>query len=259
LPLGTSASERPRKVTDVTSRLPLFRNRKYKIALWFFRRPFLSLVVQFAVMAPLLLADDPMDAAGAYIFLLPWLLLLFSILNLPLVMAAFHAFRMDVSTRRNHALEHATIHYLEATGGRRLSGRAGPDGFHVFGRTSARDIRSAFDKVRRQLGDTSQLPYISRRCGSNKVTALGLTLLLLSVVVLASIIIRPPWPVRAGGLLVVILFFIVMRHGIGNWVQRRFFMRIDFHDVSLRDVREVQDTLLEKRPVHFVETIVHRA
>jgi hypothetical protein len=53
-----------------------------------------------------------------------------------------------------------------------------------------------------------------------------------------------------------VLFFVVMRHGIGNWIQGRFFMTTDFEAVSLRDVREIQAGPTERRPVHFVSTIV---
>jgi hypothetical protein len=53
-----------------------------------------------------------------------------------------------------------------------------------------------------------------------------------------------------------VVFFVAMRHGIGNWIQGRFFMTTDFEEVSLRDVREVQAGPMERRPVHFVATIV---
>lgn len=227
-----------------------------KLALWFFRRPVLPFVVEFVVLAPLVLAEDPSRAASVSVFLLSWLLLLFGFINLPFVVAAFRAFKIDAPTRRNHAIEHAIIHYLEATGGRRLSGHAAQNGFRVFGRTSVRDIRSAFEEVRRVLRDRGQLPYVSRRCGTNVVTALGLALLLLSVVALVSVVLQPPLGVRASALAGGVLFFLVMRHGIGNWVQRRFFMSLDFDDVSLRDIRQVEAGPMERRPVHFVETIV---
>lgn len=234
----------------------MFRRGKYRLARWFFRRPILPFVVEFVVLAPLVLVDDPSDIASGYVFLLPWIVLLFGIVNLPLIGAAFRAFKLEPATRRNHALEHATIHYLEAKGVRRLSGRATRNGFRIFGRASVGEIRTAFGEVRRVVRDRGPLPYISRRCGSNVVTALGLSLLLLSAVALGGVVLQPPLAVRASALAVVILFFFVMRHGIGNWIQRRFFMMVDFDDISLRDIREVQPGPMEGRPVHFVETIV---
>jgi hypothetical protein len=213
-------------------------------------------VVEFVLLAPFVLADDSSNSIGGIAFFLPWLLVLLGLINLPFVAAAFRAFHVDHETRRNHALEHATIHFLEAGGTRRLSGRAARNGFRVCGRSSAQEIRKAFEQVRRMVRDGDRLPYISRRCGSNIVSALGLALLLLLAVVLISLMVQPPLVVRASALALVVVFFVALRHGIGNWIQGRFFMATDFEEVSLRDVYEVQAGPMERRPVHFVATIV---
>jgi hypothetical protein len=234
----------------------LFRGSKRRLARWFFWRPIAPFVVEFLVLAPLVLADTPSDSLAGFVFLLPWVLVILGLINLPFVAAAFRAFHLDRETRRNHALEHATIHYLEANGPRRFSGRAAKDGFRVCGRTSTREIRTAFEQVRRVVRNDGRLPCISRRCGSNVIVALGLALLLLFTVALVSVIAQPPLAVRASALVGVVVFFVAMRHGIGNWIQGRFFMTVDFKEVSLRDVREVQAGPMERRPVHFVSTIV---
>jgi hypothetical protein len=88
------------------------------------------------------------------------------------------------------------------------------------------------------------------------VSALGLALTLLLTVGLVSVLIQPPLVIRASALAAVVISFFALRHGIGNWIQARFFMATDFEAVSLRDVREVQPGPLERRPVHFVATIV---
>jgi hypothetical protein len=211
--------------------------------------------VEFLVLAPLVLADSPSDSIGAVLFVLPWFLVLFGVINIPFVAAAFRAFHLDQETRRNHALEHATIHYLEANGPR-LSGRASRDGFRVSGRASVPEIRTAFEQVRRVVRDGGRLPYISGRCGSNVVGTLGLGLLLLLAVALVSLLIEPSLGVRASALAGVVVLFAAMRHGIGNWIQSRFFMATDFEEISLRDVREVQAGPMERPPVHFVATII---
>ena len=224
--------------------------------MWFFGRPVLPFVIEFAVLAPIILADTPADSIGGVVFLLPWLLIFFGLINLPFMAAAFKAFHLDQETRRNHALEHATIHLLEASGRRRLSGQAARNGFRVCGSLSAKEIRAAFDQVRRMIRDDQQLPYISRGCGSNIVSALGLALVLLLAVALISVLIQPPLMIRASALGIVVFVFAAMRHGIGNWLQRRFFMATDFDEVSVRDIREVPARPMERRPVHFVATIV---
>lgn len=234
----------------------MFRNSKYKWAWWFFRRPILPFVLQLIILMPLILAEDVRRAGGVYVFALPWLLPLFGILNLPYVVRAFRAFRLDHATKRNHALEHATILYLEASSGRRFSGRAARNGFRISGHASAREIKAAFDRVRSVIHAGEQLSYISPRCGSNIATALGFGMGLLLLVALGSVLLRPPLSVRAGAVTAVVLLFVGLRHGIGNIIQRRCFMAVDFAEVSLRDLRTAPQELFDRGPVHFVETII---
>jgi hypothetical protein len=234
----------------------LFRSGKYKWAWWFFRRPVLPFALQLVILMPLILAANPGQLAGAYMFALPWLLSLFGILNLPFVVGAFRTSRMDPATRRNHALEHATILYLEASSGRRFSGRAARNGFRICGHASVKEIKAAFERVRHVVQAGEQLSYVSPRCGSNMVTALGLAMVLLLLVALGSLVLRPPLSIRTVALITVVLLFVGLRHGIGNAIQRRFFMAVYFKEVSLRDVRSAPQELFDRGPVHFVETAV---
>jgi hypothetical protein len=209
-----------------------------------------------AILMPLILAGDVRSAAGVYGFVLPVLLPVFGILNLPYLAAAFRQFRLDLPTRRNHALEHATILYLEQSTGRRFSGQAERNGFRVAGRASDKEIRAAFDRVRHVVRSGETLSYISRHCGSNIVTSLGLGMGLLLMVAAGSVLFAPPLLVRASALIAVVLLFAGLRHSIGNVIQRRCFMAVDFEEVSLRNVRRARQELFEKGPVHFVETVI---
>ena len=209
-----------------------------------------------ALLGPLILTPASDQAAGVYVFVAPWLLLLLGALNLPFFASAFNVFRMDAATKRNHALEHATIRFLEKTLKRRFSGHASRDGFHVTGPATAKEIRAAFDTVCRVVQSGQELSYVSRRCGSNIVTALGLGLGLLLVTAFVTILFRPPLLVRVTALVAVVLIFVGLRHGIGNAIQRRLFMAVDFVEVRARDVRTARQDPLERGPVHFVETIV---
>lgn len=234
----------------------MFRSGTFKLGWWFFNRPMLPFALQFVLLAPLILSGDPGQTAPVYIFALPWLLLCLGILNLPFIGAAFRAFRIDAATKRNHALEHATVFHLEKSSRRRFSGRAERNGFQISGHASAREIRTAFERVRLAVRDGEQLTYVSRRCGSNVVTASGLGLASLLLVFLLSAIVRPSLGVRAGALVAVVLMFAGLRHGIGNAIQRRFFTAVDFAEVSLRDIRRVPTHPPDRAPTHFVETIV---
>jgi len=227
-----------------------------RVARGFFGRPLLPFLVQLAVLAPLILAPEPRRVAAGYLFFLPWLLPIFALLSLPFVFAAFRAFRMDVATRRNHALEHATILELEARSGRRLAGRSSPTGFRVSGHVSIAEVRRAFDKVSRTLRAGKPLVYVTPRCGSNVVTAIGAGVILLLALVAWSVAVQPSWTMRATVLAAVVGLFAGLRHALGNAIQRRFFMAVDFADVSLRDLRHVPPGVFDRGPVVFVETIV---
>ena len=236
--------------------MTLFRSAKYRWPLWFFRRPILPFVLQLVVLMPLILAADVGTATGVYGFALPWLLPVFGLANLPFVVGAFRAFRLDLPTRRNHALEHATILYLEAKSGKRFSGQAERNGFRVAGHASVKEVKAAFDRVRRVVQSGEPLSYISPRCGSNMVTALGFGMGLLLLVAIGTVLFQPPLFLRAGVLIAVVLLFVGLRRGIGNMIQRRWFMAVDFEAVYLRNVRPARQELFERGPVHFVETLV---
>jgi hypothetical protein len=222
----------------------------------FFGRPLLPFVVQLTLVAPLILSPEPPKTAAGYLFFLPMLLPVFAVLSLPFVFAAFRAFRLDPATKRNHALEHATLLELEARGGRRLAGRASPNGFRVSGHVSIDDVRKAFARVQATIRAGAPLACVTPRCGSNVVTAIGTGLLLLVAVAAWSVVVDPSWSRRAGALAGIVVAFAALRHVLGNAIQRRFFLAEDVGDVSLRDVRHVPPGVFDRGPAIFVETIV---
>jgi hypothetical protein len=79
---------------------------------------------------------------------------------------------------------------------------------------------------------------------------------MLLIVAAVSVFLQPPLAVRAGALIAVVLFFVGLRRGIGNVIQRRCFMMVDFSEVALRDVRTARQGRFDRGPVHFVETVV---
>lgn len=222
----------------------------------FFGRPLLPFIVHFTLLAPLILAPEPRQTVAAYLFFLPWLLPTFAVTSLPFVFAACRAFRLDAATKRNHALEHATIVALEARDRRRLSGRASATGFRLSGRVSIDDVRGAFGRVQQTIRAGEPLACVTPRCGSNIVTAIGAGVILLTGAAVWSVAVNPSWGVRAGLLAGIVVVFATCRHVLGNAIQRRFFLAEDFADVSLRDVRHVAPSVFDRGPAIFVETIV---
>jgi hypothetical protein len=98
--------------------------------------------------------------------------------------------------------------------------------------------------------------YITQRCGSNIVTAIGAGVILLLALVAWSVAFQPSWTLRAAVLAAVVGLFAGLRRALGNAIQRRFFMAVDFVDVSLRDLRHVPPGAFDRGSVVFAETIV---
>ena len=90
------------------------------------------------------------------------------ILNLPIIRRI----------RRNHGLEHATIHILtNQVKGVRLAGRSSDSGFVVFGDVPTEALESAVHEALRRMRNGEHRLAIHPNCGTNLVTAGGLTTL----------------------------------------------------------------------------------
>ena len=85
------------------------------------------------------------------------------ILDLPLIL----------ETRRNHALEHATIHILAAKyPNNHLAGHSNPTGFFILGNVTTEDLANSIQEAwTRLLAGESELA-IHAGCGTNMATTL---------------------------------------------------------------------------------------
>lgn len=84
------------------------------------------------------------------------------ILNLPLIL----------ETRRNHALEHATIHILSAKSPERhLAGHSNPTGFFILGDITTEDLSAAVTEGLTRLRAGEHKLAIHAGCGTNFATA----------------------------------------------------------------------------------------
>jgi hypothetical protein len=85
-----------------------------------------------------------------------------SLLDLPLI----------GSTRKNHALEHATLHVLEAKyPNRPLGGHSNPTGFFVFGDVPLEAVADASTEAMRRLRAGESGLAIHPGCGTNLATS----------------------------------------------------------------------------------------
>jgi hypothetical protein len=91
------------------------------------------------------------------------------ILDLPPVLA----------TRRNHALEHATLHVLEDKfPSRHLAGHSNPTGFFIFANVGTEDLSSSINQALTRLRAGERNLAIHAGCGTNMATSLVLSAVL---------------------------------------------------------------------------------
>lgn len=82
-------------------------------------------------------------------------------------------------TRRNHALEHATIHILSARfPNRALAGHSNPTGFFLLGDAPTEHVRDAATEALTRLQNGERGLAIHPGCGTNYVVSGGLAALL---------------------------------------------------------------------------------
>jgi len=193
--------------------------------------------------------------------LLPWISLILVLLALPTVGAVVRRYRLPEQTRRNHALEHGTIHFLRKHYGRRykLTGRSEERGFRVAGAKTAADIQRAFRELLQHLRAGDHAVVVARGCGSNMVTAQASGVVLMALLSLGIVLFSPSLLMVAAAVLAILAIAMLVRYPLGMWLQRRRFLLVDFEDASILSVDPLQRAeLFERHPVHFVRTQIRR-
>jgi hypothetical protein len=76
-----------------------------------------------------------------------------------------------LETRRNHALEHATLHLLARTHQGRMAGHSNPTGFFLLGDFSTQDVWYAATEALERLREGESGLAIHEGCGTNLATA----------------------------------------------------------------------------------------
>lgn len=166
---------------------------------------------------------------------------------------------MSKEKKRNHALEHGTIYFVRKRRGNkiRVGGSAEKDGFRICGVQKKEDLIKAFEQFVEEFNRENQELFVSLKCGSNIVTSQGLGLIMLTLSALILRIFRPS-PVTIVIVLATnaILYF-WLRGSLGNWVQEKLFMSLDFSTAKIHSVNRVKKKMFwEIKPVYFVKTIV---
>jgi hypothetical protein len=167
------------------------------------------------------------------------------ILRLPLVLR----------TRRNHALEHATIHVLSRrVRGLSMAGRSDPNGFVLFGDTPTESIEQAVtDALSRMKRGESQLA-VHPNCGTNLVTAGALTTL---AAYIGTHGMKKGMNVdRAAGTMTLMMLALMVAQPLGMSLQKHFTTEGEPGDLEVVTVERSERKLpfLETMTVHTVKT-----
>lgn len=154
-------------------------------------------------------------------------------------------------TRRNHALEHATIHLLSAAlPGKPLAGRSTPFGFYLYGEVTQESLTAAaYDALNRLRRGESRLA-IHPGCGTNYLTS-G-TFAGLAAFTALSVGDQKHRLSRLPDALVAATLALMAAQPIGPLLQEKLTTLAAMDDLSITSVRKLSTR--GNVTVHYVET-----
>jgi hypothetical protein len=145
-----------------------------------------------------------------------------------------------LATRRNHAVEHATLKILARKyEDKNLAGHSNPTGFFLFGDLAMDDIRSAIHEAMNRLRAGERDLAIHPGCGTNMAT---------SMILPASFAWIPFQSTRSFRWRLVLIpvalmfavFGYVLSKPLGPWMQRNVTTEANLGDLHLVDVLRVR-------------------
>jgi hypothetical protein len=143
-----------------------------------------------------------------------------------------------LSTRRNHALEHATIHILSAQRpGRPLAGRSTPFGFYLYGDVGDEELRAAVTDALTRLTRGEKHLAIHPGCGTNYLTS-GAAASLGALTVLSIGDRKARWS-RLPDVLIAATLALIVAQPIGPRLQEHVTTCADMGNLEIRFVRRL--------------------
>ena len=145
-----------------------------------------------------------------------------------------------LATRRNHAVEHATLKVLARKyDDRNLAGHSNPTGFFLFGDLATDDIRNAIDEAMTRLRSGESELAIHPGCGTNLATSMVLPATLAWVPFQGTRSMR--WrllliPVA----LMFAIFGYVLSKPLGPWLQRNVTTEADLGNLQVKEIIPVR-------------------
>jgi len=156
------------------------------------------------------------------------------LLDLPLIL----------ETRRNHALEHATLHILSHKYRIPMAGHSNPTGFFLLGDIKIEDIKTAADEAHVRLNAGESELAVHPGCGTNLVAAALLPATFAWAPLRGAKSTR--WRIFLLPLaLVFAVFGYWLSKPLGPWLQKYITTEADLGDMQIVDI-------------HFVRKGVHR-
>ncbi len=154
-------------------------------------------------------------------------------------------------TRRNHGLEHATIHVLsEHIPGLRVAGRSQPNGFYLYGDLKTEDIAQAVDEALRRLRAGETRLAVHPGCGTNLVASGLLSGTLAFIMSLVSGR-RARWYERLPNAVMGGVAGMAISRPVGPWLQANVTTTADMGRLRVRRITSRPSGPLA---THFVET-----
>ncbi|RPJ23207.1 MAG: hypothetical protein EHM33_21580 [Chloroflexi bacterium] len=144
-----------------------------------------------------------------------------------------------LETRRNHALEHATLHMLARTHKTSMAGHSNPTGFFIFGELRTQDIRAALNEAYTRLNAGEKGLAVHPGCGTNLVATAFLP---------ATMAWMPMQGVRSNRwrLLLIPLALVfgvlgfVLSKPLGTWLQRNITTEANLGNMQIVDITLVR-------------------
>jgi hypothetical protein len=141
-------------------------------------------------------------------------------------------------TRRNHALEHATIHVLsQRHPGVNLVGRSTHNGYYIYGDVMTEQVAAAASEALRRLKEGERRLAIHPGCGTNLVTS-GLLAGGGAFVALGGRSKRWDWD-RLPAVLLATTLALIVAQPLGPLVQERITTSPDVGDMTITSVQNV--------------------
>ncbi len=144
-----------------------------------------------------------------------------------------------LETRRNHALEHATLHMLARTHKTSMAGHSNPTGFFIFGELLTEDIRMALNEAYTRLRAGEKGLAIHPGCGTNLIATAFLP---------ATMAWMPISGVRSNRWRLLLLpialvfgvFGFILSKPLGTWLQRNITTEANLGNMQIIDVTLVR-------------------